>query len=464
MTIARWLAGGLRPVWVVAVSGGSDSVGMVRALHELAPTFSLQLSVAHLDHGVRGEGARRDAEFVAELAACLNLPFDLGEWQPVRSAHFEADARRARYAWLVEIARSRGASAVAVAHTRDDQAETVLHRILRGTGPRGLAGIPARRPLGDGRILVRPLLQVSRQEVHDYLQALDQPYRDDPTNVDLSRTRARIRHDLLPRLRADYNPKVAEALVRLGDLSRESHRALVARLKTHVRSSVIETNADAVVMLLGPLRKLPLTLRAEVIRLAWRRAGWPESAMTATRWLRLAASAGAERGRYSLGAGFDVWLSADVLRISQARGESGTRPAPVSVAVPGSVRWDRRQLVLTLDPSRPAHELVDFDQVAPFKTSGPHEHPVLWVRTPVPRDVFDPLGMDGKSMPLNDFLRGRKVPPELRGQIPLLCDRTGIIWVVGHRIADRVRRTAATERTLGLSWLPVQDDGDKADR
>src|SRR5262245_24888605 len=142
--LGRWRESGLGPGWVVAVSGGSDSVGLLRVLHELAPALDLRLSVAHLDHGVRGDAARADAEFVVALAESLGLPIDLGRWQPSRTAHFEADARRARYAWLDEIAQARGASAVAVGHTRDDQAETILHRILRGTGPHGLAGIQAR--------------------------------------------------------------------------------------------------------------------------------------------------------------------------------------------------------------------------------------------------------------------------------------------------------------------------------
>src|SRR5512135_1419552 len=132
-TVMRWLGSGLGSAWVVAVSGGSDSVGLLRALHAMGSKIGLRLSVAHLDHGVRGESARADAAFVAGLAEALELPFDRGHWQPTRAGHFEADARRARYGWLAGVARVRGAAAVAVGHTRDDQAETILHRIVRGT-------------------------------------------------------------------------------------------------------------------------------------------------------------------------------------------------------------------------------------------------------------------------------------------------------------------------------------------
>ena len=180
----RWRDRGLGVVWVVAVSGGSDSVGLLRALAALAPGLGLKLSVAHLDHGVRGDAARADAALVAELSAALGLPFDLGHWHPSRPGHFEADARQARYAWLTEVARARGAEAIAVGHTRDDQAETILHRILRGTGLRGLAGIPSRRPIAEGLTLVRPLLHVGREEIRVYLAALGQSYRDDASNAD----------------------------------------------------------------------------------------------------------------------------------------------------------------------------------------------------------------------------------------------------------------------------------------
>ena len=138
--VRRWCARGAGTAWVVAVSGGSDSVGLLRVLHALAPELGLTLSVAHLDHGARGEASRADAAFVEDLAGSLGLPFDLGRWQPTRAGHFEADARRARYDWLLATARARGATAVAVGHTLDDQAETILHRIVRGTGLRGLVG------------------------------------------------------------------------------------------------------------------------------------------------------------------------------------------------------------------------------------------------------------------------------------------------------------------------------------
>jgi tRNA(Ile)-lysidine synthase len=421
-------------------------VALLRALREVAPGAGLRLSVAHLDHGERGEEGRADAAFVAGLAEKLGLPYDLGSWRPWRSTHFEADARRARYDWLVSVARARGASAVAVGHSRDDQAETVLHRAIRGTGVAGLAGMPVRRALAPGVALVRPLLDVSREDLRAYLSALGQDFREDPTNADVSRTRARIRHDLLPRLAAGYNPRVAEALARLGRLAAEASRALRAEASGRAAEALVEANPGAVVLRVGPLARCPAGLRAEVLRHAWRAAGWPEGGMTEARWRRLSALAvRADGRRRDVGAGVAAVSGQDMFTLSRsfptARPE---QPPPAPLAVPGSAPWAGGRVVAALDPSDPRDETVDLERVSP----------PLVVRAPRPGDRFEPLGMGGQSQPLNDFFRARRVTPAERVLTPLVVDAAGVVWVVGHRVADRVRVTPATSRFLGLRWVP----------
>ena len=239
--------------------------------------------MAHLDHGVRGEAARADAAFVAELAASLGLPCDLGQWQPVRAAHFESDARRARYAWLLESRPVARAAVVAVAHTRDDQAETILHRIVRGTGLRGLPACPGRSSLSTPVTLVAPCCSTSpRSELRDYLAAPGAAVPRGSEQRRLARTRARIRHDLLPRLVAEYNPRVAEALVRLGALAEALQRSLDSDFDELERAAVITSAPDCVVLKRGYLGSAAAFLRTEVLRRVWRRAGWPEQGMSAT--------------------------------------------------------------------------------------------------------------------------------------------------------------------------------------
>jgi tRNA(Ile)-lysidine synthase len=448
--VRRWIDVGVGRRWVVAVSGGGDSVALLRVLHAMAPRHGLELSVAHLDHGTRGDASRADAAFVADLAATLGLPFDLGRWSPGRPGHFEADARLARYSWLLDTAKARGASAVAVGHTSDDQAETVLHRVVRGTGLRGLRGIPARRPLGVGVLLVRPLLSTSRGDLRAYLSSLNQPFREDATNADTRRTRARIRHDLLPKLAAEYNPAVADALNRLARLASASYRAFEERLAELEQLAVAgPSDPDTVSLDREVLLGLSPLIRIEVIRLAWRRAGWPEVAMSSKRWRRLSSIVRRTLpGPIDVGSGVVAEPGPARLTLRRVVGSpdqlSPSAIPAVELPVPGSAPWRTGRVFVTLDPSAPRDESVDLDRL----------HPPLRLRSPMPGDRFDPLGMPDRSQPLNDFFRGRKVDHPRRALTPLVCDALGIVWVVGHRIADRVKLTECTTRAAGLSWDP----------
>jgi tRNA(Ile)-lysidine synthase len=432
---------------VVAVSGGGDSVGLLRLLHEARERLDLRLSVAHLDHGTRDGQSRADADFVEDLAARLDLPCDRKIWQATRAGHFEADARRARYAWFREVAQARGASLVAVGHTRDDQAETILHRVVRGTGLRGLAGIPARRPLAPGVELIRPLLDVNRWEIRTYLAEIGQEFREDPTNTDIRQTRARIRHDLLPQLAQNYNPDTAGALIRLGEQAREASR-IVERLAWKIfRKVLIEKDLNQVILDRQRLTRYDPFDRAEVLRLAWRGQAWPEAAMDATRWRRLAEFVGREEGRIAIGAGVEAVASIDrlVLQKSQA---SYPAPQAVPLPIPGSAVWENWVVEAVLEPDADRQEIVDLDRVVPpLEVSGVREG-----------DRFEPLGMAGKHQSLGEFFRGQGVARFERSRVPLVCDASGVIWVVGHRIADRVRRTEATTRTLGLRFARNGDE------
>jgi tRNA(Ile)-lysidine synthase len=353
---------------------------------------------------------------------------------------------------LVETARARAAEVVAVGHTRDDQAETILHRIVRGTGPHGLAGMLQVRVLSrDPRIaLVRPLLDVPRRAIREHLGALGQPFREDETNADLTRTRSRIRHDLLPKLAADYNPRVVEALVRLARLAAASRRAIEADVRTMTDASTITVAPDCVVLKHPFLSSLPSHLRAEVLRRVWRQVGWPEGEMSARRWRRLSALVQQrEVSRVEIGAGVAVSTERFFLVLRRSPVPRTAAPAvesrgPIALEVPGAaaVPWAGGRVVATIDPAQPSDESIDRDRLAL----------PLSIRPPLPGDRFEPLGMGGRSTPLADFFRGRHIPRDRRDRTPLVCDQLGIVWVVGHRITDRVKVTEQTRQTLGLRW------------
>ncbi len=420
---------------VAAVSGGSDSVALLRFLDGLArDSYLIEITVAHLHHGTRGAESDADAAFVADLAARLGWPCVVGHWRPKRTNHFESDARRARLDWLKRVAAEQGAGAVLLGHTKDDQAETILHRILRGTGLRGLSGIPARRELAPGIDLVRPFLAATRAQLRAYLADLDQPFREDLTNLDTSRTRSRIRHDLLPKLAAEYNPEVADALVRLASHAAET---LDARWQGW-RGLRVERSADGFAVGLASIRTLSPPDRLAALQDRWRDLAWPERDMDAARWRRLSDWITEGGPGYDIGGGVSVSIREDDVVFKRAPEHASGPPEPVALPIPGRVRFGPLEIFTSESEGQ---ETVDADSIV----GG------LVVRTMRDGDRFDPLGLQGKTQSLNDFLRGRGVPREQRRHVPLVCDDRGILWVVGHRIAHRSRRTDRTKKQLGFT-------------
>ncbi|MFN8857863.1 MAG: tRNA lysidine(34) synthetase TilS, partial [Planctomycetaceae bacterium] len=214
--------------WLAAVSGGADSVALLAVLRSLLPPE--RLVAAHLNHQLRGAESDDDAAWVVQLCHTWNVPL-VQECRPVATLSaewgvgLEEGARRVRYDFLQQTALQQRCRVVALAHTATDQAETVLHHLLRGTGLAGLQGIPAERPLGRECTIVRPLLDVTRGDITAYLQNLGQDFRTDSSNLTLEATRNRLRRELLPHLRAEYNPQIDRALVRLAHQAAEAQVA-----------------------------------------------------------------------------------------------------------------------------------------------------------------------------------------------------------------------------------------------
>jgi tRNA(Ile)-lysidine synthase len=305
-----WPAIGWRDSHVVlGVSGGADSVAMLRATLRLkeAAGGDGQLLVAHFNHGVRADEANADEAWLTELCRELSVPLATGllDDPSVLASQgdgLEAAARTARYDFLRGTAERLGARYVATAHTASDQAETVLHRILRGTGLAGLGGISPTRELSPSVVVVRPLLSVTRADVVDYLNSLGQDYRSDSTNANLNWTRNRLRHELLPLLRQRFNRDVDNALVRLARHANEAQQVIASRAEqlmnkcvsvqfaSEPRDSKDPTAAWASRIRIDcrPLITEPATVVREVCRAAWEQAKWPQQAMTFDHWCQLA--------------------------------------------------------------------------------------------------------------------------------------------------------------------------------
>jgi tRNA(Ile)-lysidine synthase len=282
-------------ILLVAASGGADSTALVRALRNLKrETGRGRLVVAHCNHGLRGAESDADEAFVRALADELGLDAivhkaDVAATAGERGDGIEEAARAVRYRFFEDVAGRVGARYIATAHTLDDQAETILLRILRGTGIAGLGGISKVRGVAGNTVgLVRPMLTLRRADVLEYLESLGQTYRDDSSNVDRSFTRNRVRHDLLPQLARDYNPRVIEALANLATQAEEMQAALRPMIDAVLSRCRAQMKDDSFELEVGPLGGAAPHVVREVLIAAWTAAGLPLQAMGFTEWITLA--------------------------------------------------------------------------------------------------------------------------------------------------------------------------------
>lgn len=281
---------------LVAVSGGADSVALLRGLLLLREPLGLTLHVGHLNHLLRGEASISDADWVREISRQFGLTCHVGSRSvmemPEISRHgLEGTARLARRQFLQHIARQNACSRIALAHTADDQVETILHHILRGTGLGGLAGMQA-CDSGQSRDpetipFARPMLSINRQQVERFLEELHQDFRTDATNQDTQLTRNRIRHELLPLLERDFNPQVRQALLRLGRQARDIHTDACDAAERLLNAVLLESSPQVCRLLCEPFEHESANCIRECLVRLWRRQDWPRQHMGFRDWNRL---------------------------------------------------------------------------------------------------------------------------------------------------------------------------------
>ncbi len=280
---------------LVAVSGGADSVALLRCLSQIAVAAQGrgELAVAHVNHRTRGDQSDFDQHWVGQLSDQLGLQYVTRRLQspPPTSRQgrgFEGWLRQQRYAALLELAQSTGARFVALGHTRDDQVETILFRILRGTGIAGLTGIPPTRQLGPHVTAVRPMLSAGRREIIQYLQAINQDYLHDEQNELLSIARNRLRHGLLPQLREQYNPNVDEAILQLGKLAAEA-QVVLDDFAQSLLDQFVHFEPDGVVRIQTQrIESAPDYLLRTALISIWHKMKWPQREMAYHKWVELA--------------------------------------------------------------------------------------------------------------------------------------------------------------------------------
>ncbi len=318
---------------VVAVSGGSDSIALVHLLDLLNKTTARRwrIHVAHLDHGLRGTDSISDARFVTELAQRMEWGWtvdraNLRQLSAATGRSLEDAARQARYQFFERVLHDTGGTVIATAHTADDNVETIIHRMLRGTGLRGLAGIPVVRPLSRGttKQVIRPLLSCAKADLLKYLETAGHDYREDVSNASLEPLRNRIRQQLLPQLEGDYNPQVRDALLRVGQQCQWWNEYLDTILEKQFGEVALEVGRQHATLSAKALCRLPMVIRMEVIRRATTVIDARQGRLSFHHFMIIAefATRKVSGKQLELPDGLRVLRNRDKLRFEIARGES----------------------------------------------------------------------------------------------------------------------------------------------
>ena len=459
---------------VVAVSGGPDSLALLHALLHLRAPLSLKLHGAHLNHGLRGDAGAKDAAFVADSFSRADIPYaaenaDVASYRAAHRLSLEEAARDVRYAFLGRVASEVDADAMALGHTADDQAETVLMHVIRGTGLTGLRGMEpsVRRTLGDREVLlVRPLLGVSRTDTQGYCRALDTEPREDESNRSLEMARNRIRRELLPLLEK-HNPAVRDALVRL---SRSAAKD-VAHLDSEVESVWQETAREEhgyVAIDSYAFQLLAPALQAHLLRRAVALVKGDLNEIEQVHVDGMVGLIGRPPGRsldlpgglrFAVGYGEATiaYADDDLCPLPPLEGESRLQ-VPGETLIHG---WRITANIVERGTNEAAgirpREAVEPGPGTPdglgVYLSNELLSSELHARPRKPGDRFQPLGMAGPKK-LQDFMVDSKIPRLWRDRVPLVCSSRGIAWVVGWRVADWAKVKEGETQQLQLRFLP----------
>jgi tRNA(Ile)-lysidine synthase len=400
----------------VAVSGGPDSVCLLHALVELAPSLEITLSIAHLNHQLRAAESDEDENFVAQLAATLGLPFHRAAANLPANQNLEQAGRNARRAFFAQLPADR----IALGHTRDDQSETVLFRLLRGSGLRGLAGIHPVTAAG----YIRPLIDITHAQVLDFLHARNLPHREDSSNRDPRFARNRIRATLLPQLTRDWNPRIAESLAHLAHLAHDEELWWTTYLD-QIAPALLHTRAGGIEIPASALSQLPPSVARRLLRRAITQAKgdlrgieYPHIECV----LELAAHPEGD-GRLRL-PGLDIRRSFDWIRLAPAAPRQDFAATPL--AIPG---------VYPVPPNTALHlEVAPHPCIAPkdatlkaAELSLRRLPPVLELRGWKPGDHYRPEGQ-ARDQKIKEMFQMERVPSWLRSSWPIVSSGDQIIW------------------------------------
>jgi len=447
---------------VVGVSGGADSVTLLHLLAAVAEELNVRLCAVYVDHRLRPDESGAEAELVNKLAAQLGADFRCGkvavrDYAEEKGLSVEAAARTLRYQLLEQTAEELGATAIAVAHTADDQAEELLLRLIRGTGRNGLAGMASL----NYRRVIRPLLQVGKAQLLDYLSERNIPFLEDSSNAERNFLRNRVRLDLLPYLEDNFNPAIRRNLLRTADILSTEDELLDELTGDIYRHAVTKRNDPDIIL----LNAIELTahhpaLRRRLLEKVLVELGCQPSFHHIEKLLELSARKDSG-GELHMSDGLRVVKKNESLEFSYPRGRKRHRAGLTTSGklsfekvIDGPGFWPIKELGITLQfdvlekqPDREELIKMEADYLDMAKLNFP-----MTLRSLRPGDRFHPLGGPG-SRKVADFLNDRKVAREKRNRVPVLANDQGIIALLGLRIDDKYRLKDSTGKVLKINVL-----------
>jgi tRNA(Ile)-lysidine synthase len=436
---------------VVGFSGGVDSVCLLHLLRNLTD-YDLELWALYINHELRPAENDREIELLHRLGAewgvqTHQIKIDIPGKLERKRQSLELLAREERYRAFEAFSREIGAARIALAHHQDDQAETVLYRIIRGTGLDGLAGIPVIRD----HLYIRPLLAVTRSEILQYAAEHQLSWVEDSSNQQLIYTRNKIRHQLLPEIEATYNPRFKNGLLRLAGLAREQHEFMESIVEERSRE-IICADSVRVGVRLAPFLQLHPFLQYYLLKIVLAQIQ-PHFQIESLRLLKLRAKLNREKEQFKrmqLAKGVTVELTAGMVLFGPVIPEIDRSKQSFPVAVPGVTPIPGLQLRLTAGP---AEAPPYWSQVGKWEIyiNAAVVTPPLRVRFWQPGDAFRPLGVSGVQK-LHDFFINYKIPRDKRHAIPLLVDGDDrIVWVIGYRVSEAYKVTSGTTQIWRIS-------------
>ena len=452
---------------IVGVSGGPDSVALIRILHSIntAKNLHLRFYVAHLNHQLRGKSSEEDAQFAENLSKELSLPFilknvNIQEIAAQTKRSIEETARIERYKFFTESSQKYNASAVALGHTADDNAETILHRIIRGTGILGLEGIPINRPLTtDSAIqIVRPLLFTWRREIIDYLGKEQQNYRTDVSNYETTYFRNKIRLELIPLLEKQFNPNIKNTLIQLCQIFSANNEYLSLEAKKILKDSTIESAAGSYTLNTHFLTKQPKILQHLVFQEILNIMEIPLKEITYEHYTKILNEI-AKKGRgrhFQLPGKLYLWHEHGMLYFKKDILPQPCIPlsSEIPIQIPGTT------------PIYPLGKLVSeildikdlsLDVYKKTKNSGEEIFDLQSITMPIAvrkrkeGDTISPLGIRGVKK-IKDLLIDKKIPLKERDSVPIVVMNNQPIWVIGICMDNRVKVTPQTKKILKLTF------------